>query len=101
MHEIAPDIALYEKEKKRVGGVIYGGRRKTDEDRVTLNNGKKRRSMEAEDKSDEEDSTEAKRQKKGKPSVAMHLLITGYQKWVGNPKKEDSDKVRSPLRTCL
>lgn len=101
LHEIAPDIALYEKEKKRVGGVIYGGRRKTDEDRVTLNNGKKRRSMEAEDKSDEEDSTEAKRQKKGKPSVAMHLLITGYQKWVGNPKKEDSDKVRSPLRTCL
>ncbi|GLA61193.1 hypothetical protein AtubIFM54640_001708 [Aspergillus tubingensis] len=92
LHEIAPDIALYEKEKKRVGGVIYGGRRKTDEDRVTLNNGKKRRSMEAEDKSDEEDSTEAKRQKKGKPSVAMHLLITGYQKWVGNPKKEDSDK---------
>ncbi|GLA36930.1 hypothetical protein AnigIFM63309_003428 [Aspergillus niger] len=92
LHEIAPDIALYEKEKKRVGGVIYGGRRKTDEDRVILNNGKKRRSMEAEDKSDEEDSTEAKRQKKGKPSVAMHLLITGYQKWVGNPKKEDSDK---------
>ncbi|PWY95082.1 BRCT domain protein [Aspergillus sclerotioniger CBS 115572] len=92
LHEIAPDIALYEKEKKRVGGVIYGGRRKTDEDRVTLNNSKKRRSMEAGEESDEEDTTEAKRQKKSKPPVAMHLLITGYQKWVGNAKKEDSDK---------
>ncbi|PYH99134.1 BRCT domain-containing protein [Aspergillus ellipticus CBS 707.79] len=91
LHEIAPDIALYEKELKRVGGVIYGGRRKTDEDRVTLSNSKKRRSMEAGDESDA-DPTEAKKQKKARPAVAMHLLITGYQKWVGNLKKEDSDK---------
>lgn len=93
LHDIAPDIALYEKEKKRVGGVIYGGRRKTDEDRVALNNNKKRSSMEAQSESDEEDVTEAKRQKKSKPPIAMHLLITGYQKWVGNMKKEDADKV--------
>ncbi|KAF7588147.1 hypothetical protein BBP40_006114 [Aspergillus hancockii] len=91
LHEIAPDIALYEKEKKRVGGVIYGGRRKTDEDRITLN-AKKRRSIEPEAESDEEKEIEAKRQKKSKTPVAMHLLITGYQKWVGNLKKEDADK---------
>ncbi|GAB1200743.1 hypothetical protein APSETT444_010122 [Aspergillus pseudonomiae] len=91
LHDIAPDIALYEKEKKRVGGVIYGGRKKTDEDRVTLNV-KKRRSLEPEAKSDEDEATEAKRQKKSKPPVTMHLLITGYQKWVGNMKKEDADK---------
>lgn len=96
LHDIAPDIALYEKEMKRVGGVIYGGRRKTDEDRVTLNNNKKRSSMEAQTESDEEDVTEAKRQKKAKPPIAMHLLITGYKKWVGNMKKEDADKVRYP-----
>ncbi|KAL2865490.1 BRCT domain-containing protein [Aspergillus lucknowensis] len=93
LHEIAPDIALYEKEKKRVGGVIYGGRRKTDEDRVTLNNkNKKRTSMEAQTESDEEDIAEVKRQKKSKPPITIHLLITGYQKWVGNMKKEDADK---------
>ncbi|KAE8152133.1 BRCT domain-containing protein [Aspergillus avenaceus] len=93
LHEIAPDIALYEKEMKRVGGVIYGGRRKTDEDRVALNNqSKKRRSMDPQEESEEDETTEAKRQKKSKPPVAMHLLITGYQKWVGNLKREDADK---------
>ncbi|KAL4787243.1 BRCT domain-containing protein [Aspergillus varians] len=92
LHDIAPDIALYEKEKKRVGGVIYGGRRKTDEDRVILNNSKKRSSMDAQSESDGEDVAEAKRQKKSKPPITMHLLITGYQKWVGNMKKEDADK---------
>ncbi|KAE8354069.1 hypothetical protein BDV28DRAFT_93452 [Aspergillus coremiiformis] len=93
LHEIAPDIALYEKEKRRVGGVIYGGRRRTDEDRITINT-KKRRSVEpqAETDDDDDEATEAKRQKKSKPPVTIHLLITGYQKWVGNLKKEDADK---------
>ncbi|KAL5359602.1 hypothetical protein BJX96DRAFT_60006 [Aspergillus floccosus] len=91
LHEIAPDIALYEKEMKRVGGVIYGGRRKTDEDRITLEkNGKKRRSASPEEEDDE--ANETKRQKKSKPPVVMRLLITGYQKWVGNLKREDTDK---------
>ncbi|EAU36389.1 conserved hypothetical protein [Aspergillus terreus NIH2624] len=91
LHEIAPDIALYEKEMKRVGGVIYGGRRKTDEDRITLDkNSKKRRSASPEEEDDE--AIEAKRQKKSKPPVVMRLLITGYQKWVGNLKREDTDK---------
>jgi hypothetical protein len=90
LHEIAPDIALYEKEKKRVGGVVYGGRRKSDEDGVPEN--KKRRSAEARDESDGE-QTDSKRHKKSRPPIAMHLLITGYQKWVGDMKKEDADKV--------
>lgn len=95
LHEIAPDIALYEKEMKRVGGVIYGGRRKSDEDRVSINS-KKRRSVEPQDESDGEQASDAKRQKKSRPPISMHLLITGYQKWVGkgNEKKEDADKVR-------
>lgn len=94
LHEIAPDIALYQKEMKRVGGVIYGGRRKSDEDRVS-NNPKKRRSAEPQDESDGEQASDAKRQKKSRPPISMHLLITGYQKWVGkgNEKKEDADKV--------
>ncbi|BCR82874.1 uncharacterized protein ACHE_10276A [Aspergillus chevalieri] len=92
LHGYAPDIALYEKEMKRVGGVIYGGRKKTDEDRVQLDNRKKRRSVDPQEESDTEDAMDAKRQKKSKPPVAMHLLITGYQKWVGNLRKEDADK---------
>lgn len=94
LHEYAPDLALYERERKRVGGVIYGGRRKSDDDRVS-ENPKKRRSVEAEDESEPDQATEAKRPKKTRPPIAMHLLITGYQKWVGkgNEKKEDADKV--------
>lgn len=94
LHEYAPDLALYEKERKRVGGVIFGGRRKSDEDRVTLNP-KKKRSVEPEEESDNEPVNEPKRVKKSRPEIMMHLLITGYQKWVGkgNEKKEDADKV--------
>jgi len=94
LHEYAPDLALYEKERKRVGGVIYGGRRKSNEDWVE--NPKKRRSVEADEKeSDNEQATGPKRQKKSRPPISMHLMITGYQKWVGkgNEKKEDADKV--------
>jgi hypothetical protein len=97
LHEIAPDIALYEKEKKRVGGVIYGGRRKSDEGRgqEKEKESKKRASVEAEDESDGDQAVEPKRQKKSRPPISMHLLITGYQKWIGkgNEKKEDADKV--------
>lgn len=95
LHEYAPDLALYEKERKRVGGVIYGGRRKSDEDRIAVTeNPKKRGSVEVESESEAE-MAETKRQKKGRPPITMHLLLTGYQKWVGkgNEKKEDADKV--------
>jgi len=45
LHNLAPDIAAYEKEKKRVGGVVYGGRRVKDADRGhsgNTGNGRKR-----------------------------------------------------------
>lgn len=90
LHSIAPDIALYEKEKKRVGGVIYGGRRKNDADRVAQ--GRKRSFDEASD-TESSDSIEQKRARKGLPPPAMHLLISGYKKWVNHPKVEDNDKV--------
>lgn len=96
LHGYAPDLALYEKERKRVGGVIYGGRRVSDEDRIKLtNNPKKRRSAEPHDESDSEQVTDTKRQKKSRPPISMRLLVTGYQKWVGkgNDKKIDTDKV--------
>jgi hypothetical protein len=88
LHEYAPDIALYEKERKRVGGVIYGGRRKSGDEVIV-----RKRSAEPEEDVDEEEVVEAKKPKKGKPSVSMHLLITGYPRWIGNAKLEDADKV--------
>jgi Regulator of Ty1 transposition protein 107 BRCT domain/twin BRCT domain len=90
LHEMSPDIALYEKERKRVGGVVYGGRRKGDEDRIEM--GRKRSVDEASD-SEPTEENEPKRPKRGAlPPPVMQLLISGYKKWVGAPKIEDSDK---------
>ncbi len=90
LHNIAPDIALYEKEKKRVGGVVYGGRRKNDEDRMAH---ARKRSIEEESDTESSDGNDPKRARKGLPPAAMHLLISGYKKWVNHPKVEDNDKV--------
>ena len=95
LHDLAPDIALYEKEKKRVGGVLYGGKGKGQDDNKAAAHSKKRPSTEPEPTSENEEATTGavKKQKKTKAPVTIRLLITGYQKWLGNMKKEDADKV--------
>ena len=87
---IAPDIALYEKEKKRVGGVVYGGVRKNGEGRSVQ---ERKRSAEADSDSESNENNEPKRVKTGLPPPSMHLLVSGYKKWVGQARAEDSDKV--------
>jgi twin BRCT domain len=92
LQDIVSDIALYEKEKKRVGGVVYGGRRKNDPDRVTTD---RKRSISEDPDSDVTEGGEAKRVRTGTAVSTMHLLISGYKKWVSQPKVEDADKVCS------
>lgn len=93
LQEIVPDILLYEKEKKRAGGVIYGGRR--SEDLIVPTNSKKRRSIDAQEDGDEaeEDKADSKRQKKTKTPIKMYMVVTAYDRWVGNTKREDADRV--------
>lgn len=86
LHEIAPDIALYEKETKRVGGVIYGGRRKSDQDGVVQ---PKKRSVEP----DEENGDEGEVKKVKRPPITVELVLSKYKPWLENQKKEASDKV--------
>lgn len=99
IHAAAPDIALYEKEKKRKGPVWGGERAATRIER------EKEKSMERssspaqknEDEMEEFSEDEArnpKRQKSGLPPVQMRLLVTGYKGWLGNLPKENVDKVR-------
>lgn len=95
LHELAPDIALFEKESKRVGGVIFGGRR-SSADECSNTNGKRSMSK------DEETTTEAdeelrgiKRAKKSKAQAHMRLLLSGDKRWVGLPKKETEERVSS------
>jgi twin BRCT domain len=91
LHDIVSDIALYEKEKKRVGGVIYGGRRKTDAGRVMTD---RKRSIAEDLDSDATERGDSKRVRTDTTSTSMRLLVSGYKKWIGQPKVEDADKVR-------
>lgn len=98
LHDLAGDIALFEKESKRVGGVIHGGRRKNDADRVQSPPNRKR-SVSHEDDTDtgaDEETDRAKRMKKTKilGPPTMRLALTGYKRWVGNAKKEGEERVR-------
>lgn len=101
LHNLAPDIALYEKEKKRVGGVVFGGRRKGDADRIDPSRKCSVSVASGEgdaDTDEDEEPKPAKRAKKGKGPPQMRLLITGYTKWAENHKQEVEDKVYiSPL----
>jgi len=90
LHAMTPDILLYEKERKRVGGVVHGGRRKNDEDRIQIN--RKRSASESSENEAIEDK-EPKKMKRGNPPPQIHLMVSGYAKWVNHPKDEDNDKV--------
>lgn len=92
LHDQAADIALYEKERKRVGGVIFGGRRKISEDAVS-NDSRKRSSSKDEEAVTDGDARDAKRAKKSRQPPAMRLLLTGYKGW-STTKKEAEDKVK-------
>ncbi|CZT43035.1 related to RTT107-Establishes Silent Chromatin [Rhynchosporium secalis] len=98
LNQIAPDIALYEKEKKRKGSV-WGGERAANNyeklkstERSSSPLQKKAEEEFSEDDAVEEETRNAKRQKTGLPPANIRLLITGYKGWVGNITKEDSDK---------
>ena len=93
LHDMAPDIELFQKEMKRVGGVMHGGRRPSEE---TLSDHSRKRSLsnDHENNTDtEEGGRAAKKTKKNREGPVMHLLITGDKRWVENPVKESNERV--------
>jgi hypothetical protein len=97
LHDMAPDLALYEKERKRSGAGVWGGKRAAD--RIDRDNARKRSSSSAsldeiENVSDDEEHGN-KRFKSGLPQIEMRLLITGYKKWLSSIAKEEADRVNS------
>ncbi|EXJ59033.1 hypothetical protein A1O7_06464 [Cladophialophora yegresii CBS 114405] len=78
LHMAAEDIALYEKETKRKGGVIYGGRRKSDPERVELG---RKRSMDEIDDAETSNDSDAKKVKRSIDAPQMRLVISKYEKW--------------------
>ncbi len=95
LHGLAPDIALYEKEKKRKGP-IWGGERaanKVDKERSADRSSSPGQKHEEQEEYSDDDDHNSKRQRIGPPPVEMRLLVTGYKGWLNNALKEESDKV--------
>ena len=95
LHDLAPDIALFQKEQKRVGGVTHGGR-KSSEDMVPEVNRKRSVSNDQDtDTGIDEEVRATKRVKKSKGLAppSMRLTLSGYKGWVGSIKKEGEERV--------
>ncbi|KAM5346648.1 hypothetical protein ACJ41O_009653 [Fusarium nematophilum] len=89
---IAPDIALYEKEKKRhskAGNGPWGGKRAADQ-AEKASGSKQAKSPEGED--DAATRRPAKKARQSLPSVEMRVILTGFARWVGDKNKEDQDR---------
>jgi hypothetical protein len=96
---IAPDIALYEKEKKRnmKPGTPFGGKHAT---KLTEEDVKKKKSASHKDVDDDEDRP-AKKSRPSLPGVEMRIILTGFTRWVGSQIKEDQDRVSSDCFASL
>ncbi|KAI5370621.1 putative BRCT domain-containing protein [Septoria linicola] len=111
LHSAAADIAAYQKESKRKGGVVYGGRRSSRTDEISspvpaARNSRKRTSDEYEasalspDLSDgETQEPGAKAGKKAKtsgtpslPPIKWRMMVTGDDRWQDKSSKESRDK---------
>ncbi|OAA51872.1 BRCT domain-containing protein [Metarhizium rileyi] len=94
LHCIAPDIALYEKEKKRHSktGAPWGGKRAAD--LVEKEKDSKASTSPRHKQEDDGEGTKrpSKKQRPSLPDVEMRLVVTGYTGWVGDSKKEDHDR---------
>ncbi|KAK3069232.1 regulator of Ty1 Transposition [Teratosphaeriaceae sp. CCFEE 6253] len=118
IHGAAPDIAQFEKEMKRKGGVTHGGRRSSHLEDVStpttdpMAKSKKRKSdegtydatAEGSDLSDGETQAKPAAAKKAKttaisslPPVKYRMMVTGDDRWLGKMKQEGADKTKLRL----
>lgn len=106
LQDLAPDIALYEKEKRRSakdGHGIWGGKRAADQlDRERASKASSPASKHADDADEEQEQKRpAKRAKVSLPEVDMRICLTGYKRWVGDKSTEEADRVSSAAELYL
>ncbi|GJC89719.1 BRCT-containing protein 1 [Colletotrichum liriopes] len=91
LQRIAPDIALYEKEKKRTkdGHGPWGGKRAADQ--IDKERGRTSSPAQAMD-IDDEDKRPAKKRRSSRPEIEMRVVLTGFTRWVNGKSKEDSER---------
>ena len=95
VHDAANDMNAFQKEIRRPGGVTHGGRRSADE---VVNDPipSRKRTKSAEDGGEGELAEKERAIKRAKTSKGLppiHLLLSGYQRWVENPRQEGIDRV--------
>ena len=89
--QIMPDVMQYEREQKRKGGVLGGGRARRSKSPVDGRTRKRTVSMGAE--STDEDSRAGIKKQKKRPRPTVYLLMTAYRDWVNQPHREEADRV--------
>lgn len=100
LHNIAPDIALYEKEKKRhskAGPSPWGGKRAAD---LADKDKEATRSSSPQDEAEEPKKRPAKKARPSLPEIEWRIVITGFSRWIGDSHKEDQERV-STLFICI
>ncbi|KAF4821104.1 BRCT-containing protein 1 [Colletotrichum siamense] len=99
LQRIAPDIALYEKEKKRGAkqGGPWGGKRAADQ--IDKERGRTSSPAQADDADSDDDGDKddderrpTKKRKSAGPEVEMRVVLTGFTRWVNNKHKEDVER---------
>ncbi|KAL2873866.1 regulator of Ty1 Transposition [Colletotrichum sp. CLE4] len=93
LQRIAPDIALYEKEKKRSKDKQgpWGGKRAADQiDRERGRTSSPAQAMDVDE--EDEDSRPSKKRKSLRPDVEMRIVLTGFTRWVNAKSKEDTER---------
>ncbi|KAI1429886.1 hypothetical protein F5Y12DRAFT_795450 [Xylaria sp. FL1777] len=93
---LAPDIALYEKEKKRGlkdGHGLWGGKRAADLiEREHLNRRRTSSPTAEDDKEPKSEKRPAKKARPTLPEVELRVILTGFKRWVNDKHREDADR---------
>jgi hypothetical protein len=99
LSNLAPDIALYEKEKKRGpkdGHGPWGGKRAADLiEREHLNRRQTSSPAAGEEKDVKAEKRPAKKARPTLPEVETRVILTGFKRWVNDKHREDADRVSS------
>lgn len=102
LSNLAPDIALYEKEKKRGlkdGHGLWGGKRAADLiEREHLNRRRTSSPTAGDDNEPKYEKKITKRIRPTLPEVDTRVILTGFKRWVDDKHKEDADRVSTILR---
>lgn len=100
LHDMKDDIALFQRQMKRVGGVTHGKRLSPDEKAANITANLHRKRLKSEDNETttevEEEGRVVKKARKSKLNApSMKLLVTADNRWTNQPKKESDEMVNS------